>query len=129
MTNVKHQNPGKGSEFTRCTFAIDLFYKTYLITLVEQGIAVVPVKLGVSYVHPKDQYEKKIGASKATANMLYRDALLSRVEIREKGRVVFHFKTFVEDFRPNRHSVAIVEFGVSYVPDSNITRLEYIVME
>lgn len=125
MLHIKHQNPDPSSDFTRCTFAIKLYDKMLLQTLVEQGIQVIPVQLGVSFVHPLDSYVKSVGREKATEAVDYHDATLTFVEMRAPNRVVFHFTTHV--IGP-KNSVGLIDFGISYVPDSVNTRLEYIVM-
>jgi hypothetical protein len=128
MLHIKHQNPDASSGFSRCTFAVKVFSKIFLYSLFENGVNIVPVQLGVAFVHPKDHYVKKVGAEKAIENVGFVDAHLTNIEMREPNRVVFHFQAHVKDPRPhNPEGETLVDFGFSFIPESPNVRLEYIV--
>lgn len=110
--------------FIRATFAIELPSREQLVSCVTEFDAVIDGKLGVTWVHPKDQYVKTIGKQKAYDALTSQALELQYVENRY-GRLVFHFTTLVVDPRPNQ-MWRRVELGVSLVKESNHPRLEYI---
>lgn len=129
MLQIKHQHNTVNLFALRekCTFAIDVFPKRLLQTLVEHGINTLPVKLGVTFLHPKDQYNKKIGRQLAEEKVKVYDAKLLEITIREQNRVVFNFMVDIDYPKTNRIDYkARVTFGISYIPSNQNTRLEYI---
>lgn len=134
MLQIKHQNLSTGKCLPRgqCTFAIELFPKAILQTLLDHGTEKLPVELGIAYLHPSDQYNKKVGRELAMSKATILDAYFSQVTIKENQRVIFHFHVYFPEYsrvsNKGKYLGDTVKFGISYVPDHFQTRLEYIEM-
>jgi hypothetical protein len=131
MISLKHQNPDVSSGFARATVALALPSKDTLIEMIEMGTSVINLSVGVANVHPKDEFVKKIGREVALGRMSSNRATLVSVTMRGKNRVVFNFVVNVLDSREfvGNGFYQQIEFGVSYIPESSNTRLEYLVVE
>lgn len=125
MVAIKHQNTE--GEYPKATFAIKIPSKDQLLEAIELGHNVLLTKLGIAYVHPDDMYNKKVGRETAISKMQSVTGFLDKVEIRERNRVVFNYTIPVlnEKVKLARY----VSVGISYIPESDKTRLEYMYME
>ena len=84
----------------------------------------LPIDLGISMVHPDDQFVKKIGRDIAIARLEPKTALLH--EIQQRGtRTVYHMSVIVENHKEIQPKHLLIELGISFVPESDHTRLEY----
>lgn len=132
-TAFKHQNPGKDSLYPRCTVALDLPAKDELINMIKLGVSVLPMEVGYTQAHPKDQFVKAIGRDIAYGNKTLEFARLASVTMRDRNRVVFEFSVSVVDrsrvgFATNKECPPELEMviGISFVPEVSHCRLEYL---
>lgn len=122
---IKHVNAEP--TFTRGTIVVDIPSKERLLEMFTNQEMFTYLAAGASFLHPKDQFNKKIGTARAESYALAEDpkyCLLKRIEPREE-RWVYHFVTTVPDARPNMPMYIMIEFGVSIAKDSPNSRLEY----
>lgn len=125
MLAVKYQNPDL-ADYTRCTVVVELPTKSELIEAVELGNKNWQFLVGLAKLHPKDQFVKKVGKEKALRRLDTHPAKLSGVHFRESNRVVFEF---VIQYSTRETGAQKIIVGVSYVPESRNTRLEYLYVQ
>ncbi len=108
----------------RCTIAIEDISKDVLESLIKLSNDEVNLKVGVTFVHPKDQYVKKLGREAAESvahdNLCY----LSEIKIISK-RTIFRFHTYVPDARPGMGMQVGLNFGLALKPESPYVFLDY----
>lgn len=122
---IKHVNADP--VFTRGTIAVDIPSKERLLEMFANQEMSTYLAVGAAFLHPKDQFNKKIGTARAESYALAEDpkyCLLKSIEPREE-RWVYHFTTVVPDARPNMPMYISVDFGVSISKLSVTSRLEY----
>jgi len=127
IKHVNHSLPG----WIRATLAFEVPSKEALVNLFNTHTEFLITKIGVTYVHPKEQYNKKIGAKKAIEDLQSEKlshCTLTSIELRD-GRMIYHFYTYLPNYRPGNPKINNLEFGVSYFGASNNTRLEYANLE
>lgn len=123
---IVHINP-ESREFTRGTLVFYIPSKDILNLLYTQQQNSLYIKIGASFVHPKDNYCKRTGVTRADTlalNEPSKYSLLTKIEPRD-DRWVYHFTTLVPDTRPNTPNYIKVEFGISLSTKSPASRLEY----
>lgn len=122
---IKHVNANK--EFTRGTIVINIPSKETLFKMYVEQTNNLYLKVGASYVHPRDNYNKKIGVARAESYAMAEEAkycLLKNIEPRSYGWV-YHFTTIVPDTRPNTPMFNRLSFGITVSNNSESPRLEY----
>lgn len=125
MIQLKHLNKNKEE---RATAAVELPLVASLKGMLELGINTLPINVGVSFVHPHDRYVKKVGAEVAVKKMKFHNAELKYVTMRLTRelnmRIVFHFHVVVEGPLSMDHK--FMDLAVSYLPDSERSRIEFL---
>ena len=130
---VKHINPGQDENglfnFIRATVAVDIPTKAQLQHMMTNQVKHLYLCLAATFVHPTDQFNKKVGCARAESYALSEESkycLLTKVEPNEE-RWVYHFTSIIPDSRFNfEKKFLMVEFGVSLKQGSEFTRLEYV---
>lgn len=106
----------------RCTMAIADIPKQVLEASVILRQSQLLVAIGVTFVHPKDQYVKKTGREQAEKEMHKQYAHLKRVDFQhENNRTIYRFE--IQMF--HNRNLKFLEFGMSTNEGSENTHLEY----
>lgn len=127
MIKYCHINSGRSSLFTDGTITMLLPSKENLIKMFNNFKSEVYIDIGVSFLHPKDNFNRKKGREVSAENMAKGESkycFLKNIENRN-GRWIFHFTTLVPDTRPSRSKFMKLDFGVTMCEKSDNTRLEY----
>lgn len=126
MRAIKHQNPDLYG-YLRATVVLDTPDKETLLDMIETGTRKLHISMGLARVHPDDEFVKKEGVRVATEKMRSCVALLKDVTVREPNRVVYEFHMLDQEGGA-RYARKVVA-GISFVPESPVTRLEYLYVE
>jgi hypothetical protein len=127
MIQLKHLN-----KKNRATFAVDLPLVSSLKGMFEMGIETLPIKIGAAFVHPKENYNKKVGADLAKQRMVFHNSTLSHISLKltrnMNTRIVFHFCIFLKG--PLGDDFKLIYLGLSYLSDiddsvNKNSRIEY----
>lgn len=123
--NYKHQ---QGSP--RCTIVIESLPKETLQEMVLSGHKYLNIAIGISRVHPIDQYNKKIGRQRALELTTTKIASLIKATPCEfSKRTTYHFEYLVPNTRLSVNLKTTLYFGFSVVKESTNTHLEYAYIE
>jgi hypothetical protein len=109
----------------RGTLVFVLPSKQDLQKLVSDCVRETHLKIGTTFLHPKEQFCKKLGRDEAEKHIVLVNADLNMLSIRDHQRLVYHFHSFVPDPRPNMNMETLIEFGFSISPTSERVHLEY----
>lgn len=110
----------------RVTIAIEEISREALFDLVLNGNNTIDLDIGVTFVHPKEQYSKKLGREQSLAQVTKKLATLTNITVfPECNRTIFHFIAQVPDARPQVSFETRLDFGLSVCKKSNRVHLEY----
>lgn len=119
MIQYKHQNaPG----YLRATFAVDPLPKKMLERMAKDEVRGAMMKTGITYVHPKDQFEKAEGRANADEKLALTMVFITDILDREDGRTVYEFEY---DTKTPVGLPVRVQFGLSTVEKSENVHLEF----
>ncbi len=107
------------------TLAIDLPSKEHLENLTTFGSKFTKFPIGAAFLNNKDQFNKKTGREIAESRLNPETFDLSHINIREDGKVVYHFYTFIQDMRPGEGNSVPVLIGLSTFKDNPNVHLQY----